>query len=66
MIELSINGEKRDIKSSTVLELINELNLGNRKVAIELNREIVSRDKFETTKLSSGDSLEVVHFVGGG
>jgi thiamine biosynthesis protein ThiS len=66
MIDLCINGENRQIKSSTVAALINELDLANRRVAVELNKQIVSRERYETTALSAGDNIEVVHFVGGG
>lgn len=66
MIEISINGETQAVESSTISELLGELDLKDRKVAVELNREIVSRSNYETTALSPGDTLEVVHFVGGG
>ena len=36
------------------------------RVAVELNRDIVPRDKWNTTELNEGDRLEIVHFVGGG
>ena len=36
------------------------------RVAIELNREIVPRDRWSATRLNEGDRLEIVHFVGGG
>jgi sulfur carrier protein len=36
------------------------------RVAVELNRELVRRDRWSQTKLSEGDKLEIVHFVGGG
>ena len=36
------------------------------RVAVELNRDIVQRDKWAATALNSGDRLEIVHFVGGG
>jgi thiamine biosynthesis protein ThiS len=36
------------------------------RVAVELNRDIVPRDRWERTHLSEGDHLEIVHFVGGG
>jgi thiamine biosynthesis protein ThiS len=36
------------------------------RVAIELNREIVPRDRWAQTRLNDGDELEIVHFVGGG
>jgi len=36
------------------------------RVAIELNRELIRRDRWSETPLSNGDKLEIVHFVGGG
>ena len=65
-IEIQLNGEKTLTSSETVNELLLELQLADRKVAVELNQEIVSRPAYETTKLASGDQLEIIHFVGGG
>lgn len=65
-IEISLNGEKRQVESSTVAELISELSLAGRRVAVELNKNIVRREQFASTALSAGDVVEVVHFVGGG
>jgi thiamine biosynthesis protein ThiS len=36
------------------------------RVAVELNRELIPRDQWPSTRLSDGDKLEIVHFVGGG
>lgn len=46
--------------------LVGALALDIRKVAIELNREIVPRSTYAAVQLHSGDSLEIVHFIGGG
>ena len=46
--------------------LLDRLELDRRKVAVELNEEIVHRSRYAETALSSGDSLEIVHFIGGG
>jgi thiamine biosynthesis protein ThiS len=51
---------------TTVASLIGELGLGDRKVAVERNREVVPRAQHATTVLADGDRLEVVTFVGGG
>ncbi len=64
---LHINGEARDFSSPLTLSaLIDHLGMKQDRVAIELNREIVPRDRWEATNLSDGDRLEIVHFVGGG
>ena len=46
--------------------LLVRLELDTRKVAVELNEEIVPRSRYTETWLASEDSLEIVHFIGGG
>lgn len=47
-------------------ELVTELSLTPARVAIELNQQVVRRDKWAATILAEGDRIEIVHFVGGG
>jgi len=62
-----LNGETHAIPAkSTVAQLIEDLNLANKRIAIELNREILPRDKFDDQILSSGDKVEIVRAIGGG
>jgi thiamine biosynthesis protein ThiS len=64
---LTINGEDREFSSiQTLTELIAQLGMKPDRVAVELNRELIRRDCWSQTKLSDGDKLEIVHFVGGG
>jgi sulfur carrier protein len=66
---LQINGEPRtfaDPAPLTLAALIETLNMKSDRVAVELNREIVPRDRWPETPLKDGDRLEIVHFVGGG
>ena len=64
---LTINGEARQFTSLTTLsDLVSELGMKPDRVAIELNRELIRRERWAETKLSNGDKLEIVHFVGGG
>jgi sulfur carrier protein len=66
-IELVINGKTRTVaQGTTVAALIAELGLGDRRVAVERNREVVPRAQHATTVLAAGDHLELVTFVGGG
>lgn len=66
-MRLTINGEMRDMTgSATVAELLSVLELDARKIAIELNREIVPRSAYSATGLNDGDKIEIVHFIGGG
>jgi sulfur carrier protein len=62
-----VNGESRSIREGqTVAELLRELGLDTRQVAVECNREIVPRDKHGQAVLADADQLEIVTFVGGG
>jgi thiamine biosynthesis protein ThiS len=65
-VQLIINGETKDSTASTLAALVESLGMKSDRVAIELNREIVARGQWAETKLSDGDRLEIVHFVGGG
>lgn len=66
-IEVVINGESRIVvHGTTVAGLISELGFGDRRVAVERNREVVPRAEHASTVLNAGDKLELVTFVGGG
>jgi len=67
-MKLYINGEERtfDLAAPTLATLVETLGMKSDRVAIELNRDIVPRDRWAQTNLNDGDKLEVVHFVGGG
>ncbi len=64
---IKTNGEDRQIESgSSLLNLLEALDLDPQTVVVELNRTIVRRTVFADTPLNSGDEVELVHFVGGG
>jgi len=69
-MKLQINGEERDFAGApapfTLAALVETLGMKTDRVAVELNRDIVPRDRWGETQLKEGDRLEVVHFVGGG
>lgn len=67
MIEVVINGDVREVPPQTTLQaLVLLLDLKEDRVAVELNRSIVKRDRWPDTLLRDHDRLEVVQFVGGG
>jgi len=67
LVSLTVNGEQRTVDGPlTVAALLGGLGLDPRKVAIERNEEIVPRSAYAETWLAGGDSLEIVHFIGGG
>ena len=66
-VALTVNGEPRHLAiPATVASLLAAIGLDRRKVAVELNEEIVPRSGYEHTTLANGDQLEIVHFIGGG
>ncbi len=65
-MNLTINGETKNVSSETLAALVDSLGMKPDRVAVELNRDIVPRDRWAETALNDGDRLEIVHFVGGG
>ena len=66
-MRIEVNGETREVSPAiTISQLLVELGVADGPVAVERNREIVPRAEHAQTQLSDGDTLEVVHFVGGG
>ena len=66
-IKIKVNGKVKLIKDNTKLSnLIKFLKIPVKKVAIELNQEIVDKKKLEKIILKKNDKIEVVHFIGGG
>ncbi|HEV8188516.1 MAG TPA: sulfur carrier protein ThiS [Pyrinomonadaceae bacterium] len=61
-----VNGEQREFRSTSLAELITQLDLPVARIAIELNREVVRRSEWGSTMLKDEDRIEIVHFVGGG
>ena len=65
--KIQLNGDPYEINVQTNLnELLNKLKIQKNKVAIEVNGEIVQKDKYESLVLSKDDKVEIVHFIGGG
>ena len=66
-IKIKVNGKvKTVLNNSKLSDLINKLNLPLKKVAIELNLEIIDKKKSNNIKLKKNDKIEIVHFIGGG
>ena len=65
--KIQLNGDLYEIKDGTNLnELLNELKIQKNKVAIEVNGEIVEKNKYLKLILNKDDKVEIVHFIGGG
>ena len=63
---IQLNGESRTTTAPDIAALVRELGLAPEKVAVEHNGEIAPRSRLADTALCDGDTLEIVHFVGGG
>jgi thiamine biosynthesis protein ThiS len=62
-----LNGEKRSCREGWTLEdLVADLGLRGRRIAVEINRNIIPRDEYINYRLQPNDEVEIVHFVGGG
>ncbi|EAJ0348991.1 sulfur carrier protein ThiS [Campylobacter lari] len=61
-----INGEKFELKELKFMDYVKEKQLKIEFIALELNGEIIPRDKFENLILKENDKVEIVTFVGGG
>jgi sulfur carrier protein len=66
-LHITLNGEPRVVPGpATLADLLAHLSLDQRQVVVELNRDIVRRPALSGTPLREGDTVELVHFVGGG
>ena len=66
-IKIKVNGKNKTITDKlTLYQLINDLKIPIKKVAIELNKEIIDKKKIRKIKLKNTDVIEIVHFIGGG
>lgn len=65
-VNITTNGETACIEPLSVEEYLISLGIDPRRVAVELNRDILPKTQYQETQLQEGDCLEIVHFVGGG
>jgi sulfur carrier protein len=66
-MKIKINGEAQEIPDGlNVAAMLEHLGMGNKRVAIERNLDILPRAEWDTTLVQASDSFEIVHFVGGG
>ena len=66
-MRISVNGKQQIVEEgTTVRDLLNRMRVDSRKVAVELNLEIVAKSAYDRTQLEEEDEVEIVHFIGGG
>ena len=67
MAKIQLNGKKVDIKNNySILDLLKKYKLINKKIAIEHNGTIISKENYKKKYLKNKDKIEIVHFIGGG
>jgi thiamine biosynthesis protein ThiS len=66
-VEVRVNGEERRVPAGiSVAEMLMEIGIDPRRVAVERNLEVVPRSSLDGVQIEDGDAYEIVHFVGGG
>ena len=66
-MDIIVNGNTRTVPEDyTAAQLVDSLALGERRIAMEVNEEIVPRSHYPQYRFSQGDRIEIVHAVGGG
>ncbi len=66
-MQITLNGEAYTLSGAlSISNLLKELDLDIEKVAVERNTEVLPHSLYDHTKLSEGDMLEIIHFIGGG
>ncbi|MBD1139411.1 sulfur carrier protein ThiS [Pelagibacterales bacterium SAG-MED46] len=66
-IKIKVNGKVRYISNNfRMIDLVKNLKIPMKKVAIELNQEIIDKKNINKINLKKNDKIEIVHFIGGG
>lgn len=66
-MRVTLNGKAEELADGiTVADLVAQLALSRRRIAVEVNRQIVGRDEYTARVLADGDVIEIVQFIGGG
>lgn len=66
MVTILVNGENSSVAETTVAEWLSAAGFAQKRVVVELNGEILRREKWQETKFANGDKVELIGFVGGG
>ena len=67
MAKIQLNGRKVELNiKHSIASLLKKYKINSKKIAVELNGTIISRNKYKLTYLKNKDRIEIVHFIGGG
>lgn len=66
-MQITLNGEEHSLPDETFLnQLIEQLDIQGKRIAVEINQEIIPRGEHASYKIKAGDKIEIVHAIGGG
>jgi sulfur carrier protein len=65
-MQITINGKPEEVQADTVMDVLKQKDIDPHMVAVELNTQIVERDRLETTNIQDGDKVEFLFYMGGG
>ncbi len=65
-MNIYINGEATQVQATTIAELVHELNLQDKRIAVELNEQLIAKSQHATTTLVNDAKIEIIQAVGGG
>ena len=66
-MQINLNGEKKTFSDNiNLISLLSFLKIDPKRVAVEINLQIIPKSSFTKTEISEGDNIEIVHFIGGG
>ncbi|MZR62853.1 sulfur carrier protein ThiS [Alcanivorax sp. DP30] len=65
-MKLTVNGDTLTLNGNTIADLVTQLELNGRRLAVEVNREIIPKSQHGDHTLNDGDVVEIVHAIGGG
>tara|TARA_Y100001001_G_scaffold19805_1_gene17109 strand:+ start:588 stop:797 length:210 start_codon:yes stop_codon:yes gene_type:complete len=66
IMNLTVNGDTLTLDGNTITDLVAQLGLTGRRLAVEVNREIIPKSQHGDVALNEGDVVEIVHAIGGG
>lgn len=65
-MQITINGKPEEVQADTVMDVLKQKDIDPHMVAVELNTQIVERDRLATTNVQDGDKVEFLFYMGGG
>ena len=65
-MNLTVNDDPLQFTGTTIADLLEQLGIGGRRLAVEVNRDIVPKSEHDNFSLKDGDRVEIVHAIGGG